>query len=135
MLICEYDGVMPRAPTTSDAFNALAEPRRRQIVELLSRRGAMAVGALVASLGLPQPAVSRHLAVLREVGVVSVAREGRHRLYRLEPGELRRVHDWVSRFERLWTEQLGRVKHRAERRAAERLRAPDSPPDHPRGSS
>ena len=65
---------MPRAPTTSDVFNAIAEPRRRQIIELLASRGALTVGALVVTLGLPQPAVSKHLSVLRQVGVVAAAR-------------------------------------------------------------
>jgi len=113
---------MPRAATTADVFNAIAETRRRQIVDLLARRGALAVGALVAALGLPQPAVSKHLAVLHEVGIVSATRDGRQRLYRLEPAELKRVYQWVSRFERLWTHQLGRIKERAERRVRERFR-------------
>jgi DNA-binding transcriptional ArsR family regulator len=112
---------MARATTTSDVFNAIAEPRRRQIVELLARRGALAVGAVVAALGLAQPAVSKHLAVLHEVGVVSATRDGRHRLYQLETRELKRVYEWVSRFERLWTHQLDRIKQRAERKASERL--------------
>jgi DNA-binding transcriptional ArsR family regulator len=98
-------------------------PRRRQIVELLARRGALAVGALVAGLGLPQPAVSKHLAVLHEVGVVSVTQDGRQRIYRLEAGELKHVYEWVSKFERLWSHQLDRIKERAERKAREGLRA------------
>ena len=73
---------MPRAPTTADVFNAIAEPRRRQIVELLARRGALAVGALVVALGLPQPAVSKHLGVLRKVGVVAVIKQGKQRVYK-----------------------------------------------------
>jgi DNA-binding transcriptional ArsR family regulator len=113
---------MPRAATTTDVFNAIAEPRRRQIIELLARRGATAVGVVVAALGLAQPAVSKHLAVLHEVGIVSATREGRQRLYRLEVGELKRVFDWASQFERLWTHQLDRIKERAERKANERLR-------------
>lgn len=108
---------MPRAATTSDVFNAIAEPRRRQIVELLARRGALAVGAVVAAVGLPQPAVSKHLAVLHEVGVVTATRDGRQRLYRLEAAELKKVHDWVNKFERLWSQQLDRIKARAERKA------------------
>jgi len=108
---------MPRAATTSDVFNAIAEPRRRQIVELLARRGALAVGAVVAALGLPQPAVSKHLAVLHEVGVVTATRDGRQRLYQLEAAELKKVHDWVNKFERLWSQQLDRIKARAERKA------------------
>jgi DNA-binding transcriptional ArsR family regulator len=98
-------------------FNAIAEPRRRQIIDLLARRGALAVGALVAALGLPQPAVSKHLAVLHEVGIVSATQDGRQRLYRLEPAELKHVYEWVSKFERLWTHQLNRIKERAERKA------------------
>src|SRR6516225_10108846 len=108
---------MPRAPTTSDVFNAIAEPRRRQIVELLARRGALAVGTLVASLGLPQPAVSKHLGVLRKVGVVAVLKQGKQRVYKLEAAKLRTVHDWVKPFEELWSHQLDRIKERAERRA------------------
>ncbi len=110
---------MARAATTSDVFNAIAEPRRRQIIELLAARRVLAVGALAVALDLPQPAVSKHLAVLHEVGVVSATRAGRQRLYRLEARELKRVHDWVNRFERLWTHQLERIKERAERRAGE----------------
>lgn len=108
---------MPRAPTTTDVFNAIGEPRRRQIIELLARRGPLAVGALVLALHLPQPAVSKHLSVLREVGLVSATADGQQRLYRLEPRELKRVHDWITRFERHWTHQLDRVRERAERMA------------------
>jgi DNA-binding transcriptional ArsR family regulator len=110
---------MPRAPTTADVFNAIAEPRRRQIVELLARRGALAVGALVVALGLPQPAVSKHLGVLRKVGVVAVSKQGRERVYSLEADKLKTVHDWVKAFENLWDHQLDRIKERAERRARE----------------
>jgi DNA-binding transcriptional ArsR family regulator len=110
---------MPRAPTTTDVFNAIAEPRRRQIVELLARRGALAVGALIATLGLPQPAVSKHLGVLRKVGVVSVVKQGKQRVYNLEAAKLKTVHDWVKAFEELWDHQLGRIKERAEQRARE----------------
>ncbi len=108
---------MARAATTSDVFNAIAEPRRRQIIELLAGRRALAVGTVVAALGLPQPAVSKHLAVLHKVGVVSATRAGRQRLYHLEAKELKRVHDWATQFERLWTHQLERIKERAERTA------------------
>ena len=107
---------MPRAATTADAFNAVAEPRRRQIVELLAARGAMAVGAIVLALGFEQPAVSKHLGVLRTVGIVSVEKQGKHRVYRLDATELKSVHDWTSKFERHWTNQLNRIKERAERR-------------------
>src|SRR3954470_18826293 len=107
---------MPRAPTTTDVFNAIAEPRRRQIVEVLARQGALAVGTLVVALGLPQPAVSKHLGVLRKVGVVAVVIQGKHRVYHLEPQKLKTVHDWVKAFEQLWSHQLDRIKERAERR-------------------
>ncbi len=110
---------MPRAPTTSDVFNAIAEPRRRQIVEVLARRGALTVGTLVVTLGLPQPAVSKHLGVLRKVGLVAVIKQGKQRVYSLEAEKLKTVHDWVNAFEELWSHQLDRIKERAERRARE----------------
>jgi DNA-binding transcriptional ArsR family regulator len=115
---------MPRAPTTADVFNAIAEPRRRQIVELLARRGALAVGTLVLTLGLPQPAVSKHLGVLRKVGVVAVIKQGKQRVYSLDAEKLKPVHDWVKAFEDLWGRQLDRIKERAERRARERTESP-----------
>jgi DNA-binding transcriptional ArsR family regulator len=108
---------MARAATTADVFNAIAEPRRREIVELLARRGALTVGALVLSLGLPQPAVSKHLGVLRAVGVVSVVKQGQQRVYHLEPDKLKTIHEWVKMFEALWSQQLDRIKQRAEERA------------------
>jgi|SRR5687768_17342823 len=110
---------MPRAPTTADVFNAIAEPRRRQIVEVLARRGALAVGTLVATLALPQPAVSKHLGVLRQVGLVAVKQQGKQRLYNLQAEKLKPVHDWVQAFARLWGHQLDRIKQRAEQRARE----------------
>ena len=111
---------MARAATTTDVFNAIAEPRRRQIIEILAKRGALAVGALVVALGLPQPAVSKHLGVLREVGVVSVGKSGRQRVYRLNPLELKSVHDWAKTFENFWRHQLDRIKQRAEEEARKR---------------
>jgi len=121
---------MPRAPTTADVFNAIAEPRRRQIVELLAQRGALAVGTLVAALGLPQPAVSKHLGMLRKVGVVAVIKQGRERVYNLEAKKLKTVHDWVKAFEELWGQQLSRIKERAEHRARRQTESPI--PLHPR---
>lgn len=118
---------MPRAPTTSDVFNAIAEPRRRQIIELLASRGALTVGTLVVTLGLPQPAVSKHLSVLRQVGVVAVIKQGQQRVYSLEAEKLKTVHDWVKAFESLWSHQLDRIKERAERRARERSETTTSP--------
>ena len=100
-----YSRAMARAATTADAFNAVAEPRRRQIVDLLAG-GERAVNDLVRELGLAQPQVSKHLRVLRETGLVEVRDEGRQRLYRLRGASLRPIHDWVKRFERLWEERF-----------------------------
>ncbi|HEX4129089.1 MAG TPA: metalloregulator ArsR/SmtB family transcription factor [Pirellulales bacterium] len=108
---------MPRTPITSDVFTAIAEPRRRQIIELLSRKRSLAVGAIVLTLGLPQPVVSKHLGVLREVGIVSVSKQGQHRVYELNHDRLRPVYDWLKAFEQHWTHQLDRIRERAERRA------------------
>lgn len=99
---------MPRAPTTADVFNAVGEPKRREIIRMLAGRE-RAVGDLSASLGLAQPAVSKHLHVLREVGIVTARAVGRHRVYRLNALELKPVHDWVKTYEQLWTEQFDRL--------------------------
>jgi DNA-binding transcriptional ArsR family regulator len=112
-----YNQTVPRAATTTDVFNAIAEPRRRQIVDLLARHGPLTVGDLVDRLHLPQPAVSKHLGVLRQVGVVTVVKQGKQRVYHLEAGRLKTVHDWVKDFESLWSHQLNRIKQRAEKRA------------------
>jgi DNA-binding transcriptional ArsR family regulator len=96
---------MARAATTTDAFNAVAEPRRRQIVDALAG-GERPVNELVRVLGLAQPQVSKHLRVLREVGVVDVRNEGRQRLYRLNGHALRPIHDWVKSYERSWSERF-----------------------------
>ena len=108
---------MPRAATTSDVFNAIAEPRRRAIVDLLARGAERDVTELVLKLGLPQPAVSKHLGVLRKVGLVAVHKAGQRRLYRLNPQELKPVHDWIQTFERFWTDQLAGIKQAAEQKA------------------
>jgi DNA-binding transcriptional ArsR family regulator len=94
-----------RAPTTTDAFNAVAEPRRRQILDLLAR-GERSVNRLVRELGLAQPHVSKHLRVLRTVGAVAVRDAGRQRLYRLNGSALKPIHDWVSRYEDAWSERF-----------------------------
>ena len=99
-----YDG-MARAATTADVFNAVAEPRRRQILEALAG-GERPVNDLVRVLGVAQPQVSKHLRVLREVGAVDVREEGRQRLYRLNGGALKPIHDWVKGYERTWTERF-----------------------------
>jgi DNA-binding transcriptional ArsR family regulator len=99
---------MARAATTTDAFNAVAEPRRREILDLLAG-GERPVGDLVSELGLPQPQVSKHLRVLREVGAVEVRRDGRQRLYRLNGRALKPIHDWVSAYERTWSERFAEL--------------------------
>jgi DNA-binding transcriptional ArsR family regulator len=104
---------MARLATTADAFNAIAEPRRRDILNLLAR-GEKNVNEVVAALGIIQPRVSKHLAVLKKVGLVSVHNAGRHRVYRLNGERLKPVHDWVKTFERFWEHQLEQVKKRAE---------------------
>src|SRR5262245_33588057 len=114
---------MPRAATTTDVFNAIAEPRRRQIIELLARRGTLAVGALVVVLGLPQQAGSKHRGVSRKVGLVSVDKEGRQRVYRLNAEQLKSVYDWARAFEQLWSHQLDRIKQRAEQKARQRIQS------------
>jgi DNA-binding transcriptional ArsR family regulator len=96
---------MARAPTTADAFNAVAEPRRRQILDVLAD-GERPVNDLVRRLRVPQPQVSKHLRVLREVGVVDVRNEGRQRLYRLNGHALKPIHDWVEGYERLWSQRF-----------------------------
>jgi DNA-binding transcriptional ArsR family regulator len=99
---------MARAATTTDAFNAVAEPRRRQILDLLAD-GEHSVNELVSELGLAQPQVSKHLRVLREVGAVDVRDKGRQRLYRLNGQALKPIHDWVKGYERLWSERFGEL--------------------------
>lgn len=99
---------MARAATTTDAFNAVAEPRRREILDVLAR-GERPVNELVAALGIAQPQVSKHLRVLREVGLVNVREEGRRRLYRLDGRGLKPIHDWVGDFERTWSERFERL--------------------------
>jgi DNA-binding transcriptional ArsR family regulator len=112
---------MARASTTSDAFNAVAEPRRRQILTFLAV-GERQVGEIVAAIGLDQPSVSKHLGVLREVGLVHVRRNGRHRMYRTNAEAIRPLHEWTVTFERYWRHQLQRVKERAERVEAQMQR-------------
>ncbi len=104
---------MARAATTVDAFAAIAEPRRRHILETLGGR-TVSVTQLVIDLGWPQPTVSKHLGVLRKVGLVRVERRSRQMLYQVDPGAIRTVHEWTRRFETLWAGQLDRVKARAE---------------------
>jgi DNA-binding transcriptional ArsR family regulator len=104
---------MARAATTSDAFNAVAESRRRDILNFLALQE-RPVGEIVAALRLEQPSVSKHLAVLKGVGLVRVRREGRNMLYRVNAEAIRPLHEWTSTFEKFWKNQLLRVKARAE---------------------
>jgi DNA-binding transcriptional ArsR family regulator len=107
---------MARAATTSDAFNAVAEPRRRKILNYLALQE-RPVGEIVDLLGLEQPSVSKHLRVLLEVGLVNVRRDGRRMLYRVNAEAIRPLHEWTGTFERFWRHQLSRVKERAERKS------------------
>ena len=99
---------MARAATTADAFNAVAEPRRRQILDVLAG-GERSVSDLVDEPGLGQPQVSKHLRVLRAVGLVEVRDEGRQRIYRLNGRSLKPIHDWVKNYERAWEERFDRL--------------------------
>ena len=112
---------MARTATTADVFNAIAEPRRREVIAVLADGEEYAVNEMVVRLRLPQPTVSKHLGVLRKVGVVTMVKRGQHRMYRLNAAQLKPVHDWVKTFERYWTHQLGQIKERAERKALERM--------------
>lgn len=115
---------MARAATTSDVFNAVAEPRRRQILIHLTHEE-RSVGQIVAALGMEQPSVSKHLRVLRDVGLVKVRRTGRHMLYRTDAEAIRPLYEWTKTFERFWTHQLIRVKERAEAKNQEPQTKPD----------
>jgi len=99
---------MARKPTTHDPFNAVAEPKRRRILEVLGKQE-QAVNELVETLGWSQPTVSKHLRVLKEVGLVSDRREGRQRIYRLNPERLKPIYEWVAPFERYWSERFERL--------------------------
>jgi DNA-binding transcriptional ArsR family regulator len=114
-----------RAATTSDAFNAIAEPRRRQILLFLADRE-YSVNEIVDGLRVDQPSVSKHLRVLRDTGLVRMRCNGRQKLYRTNAEGIRPLHEWAAEFERYWTHQLNRVKDRAERKAASRAAASDS---------
>jgi DNA-binding transcriptional ArsR family regulator len=110
---------MPRAATTSDTFNAIAEPRRRQILVFLAV-DEQPVAAIVAAIGLTQPSVSKHLGVLRRVGLVRARRQGRQMLYRTNAEAIRPLHEWTNTFARFWGHQLSQIKKRAENKAHER---------------
>jgi DNA-binding transcriptional ArsR family regulator len=104
---------MSRASTTSDAFNAVAESRRRTILSFLALQE-RPVGDIVSALGFEQPSVSKHLRVLKDVGLVTVRRDGRSMFYRTNAEAIRPLHEWAETFERFWRHQLNRIKERAE---------------------
>jgi DNA-binding transcriptional ArsR family regulator len=108
MSISEYVGFVARSSTTSDVFNAIAEARRREVLDALIA-GEKAVGEIVNDLSMSQPQVSKHLRVLSEVGLVRCRVEGRRRLYRLEPARLRPLHEWLAKYERALNDRLDRV--------------------------
>jgi len=121
-----YCLVMARASTTSDAFNAVAEPRRREILSYLA--GAeRPVGEIVTALSMEQPSVSKHLRVLRDVGLVRMRCQGRQKLYRTNADAIRPLHQWAGAFERYWQHQLNRVKERAEALVRQGASNPNSP--------
>ncbi len=121
---------MPRAATTLDSFNAIAEPRRREVLDVLAKGGGeLAVTSIVKALRWPQPQVSKHLSVLRQVGIVAVRRQGRKRMYSVNGAPLKAIHDWTANFERYWEHQLDRIKERAEKAA----RTSSTPHVHPKG--
>jgi len=118
---------MARASSNSDAFNAVAEPSRRSILVLLAGHE-RPVADIVAALGLGQPSVSKHLRVLREVGLVRMRCQGRQKLYRTNAEAIRPLHEWAGTFERYWKHQLNRIKDRAEQ-AARHMPADLNSPD------
>ncbi len=131
MPITAYIERMARSPTTTDAFNAIAEVRRRELLGLLAKRE-LSVGELVDSTGVTQPQVSKHLRVLREVGLVEVREEGRVRWYRVNAKKLKPVYDWVRTFERFWDHQLAGVKASAEAKAKDQKKRIEKNPKRER---
>jgi DNA-binding transcriptional ArsR family regulator len=125
---------MARAATTSDAFNAVAEPRRRAILAFLAERE-RPVMAIVVGLAMEQPSVSKHLRVLRDVGLVRMRREGRRKLYRTNAAAIRPLYEWTGEFERFWRHQLTQVKQRAEAKMAQAVEAAGAPGGKPEGGS
>ncbi len=115
---------MARAATTSDAFNAVAEPRRREILSYLAMRE-RPVGEIVTALRLDQSSVSKHLGVLRKVGLVRVRCEGRHKFYQTNAAAIQPMHEWTKEFEKFWQHQLIRVKERAEKRVSDDRQKPN----------
>jgi len=112
---------MTRKAHPTDVFNAIAEPRRREVITVLSDGLEYPVNEIVLRMKMAQPAVSKHLGALRKAGVVTMVKRGQHRMYRLNGEGLKPVHDWVKVFERYWTHQIDQVKQRAEQKALERM--------------
>lgn len=112
---------MAREAHPKDVFSAIAEPRRREVISVLSEGQEFAVNEIVLRMNIAQPAVSKHLGALRKAGVVTVVKRGQHRMYRLNAKGLKPVHDWIKVFERYWTHQVDEIKQRAERKALERM--------------
>lgn len=118
---------MTRTAHPTDVFSAIAEPRRREVIAVLSDGQEHPVNAIVIHMQIAQPAVSKHLGALRKAGVVTMVKRGQHRMYRLNAESLKPVHDWVKVFERYWTHQVDQIKQRAERKALEQLIRLDGP--------
>lgn len=112
---------MTRKAHPTDVFTAIAEPRRREVIAVLSDGQEYAVNEIVVRMKVGQPAVSKHLGALRKAGVVTVVKRGQHRMYRLNAEGLKPVHEWVKVFERYWTHQVDQIKQRAERKALDRM--------------
>jgi DNA-binding transcriptional ArsR family regulator len=112
---------MARAATIPNVFSAIAAPQRREIIGLLNNGQEWAVNDVVARVRIAQPSVSKHLGVLRKVGVVTVVKRGQHRLYRLHAARLKPVHDWVKIYEQYWTHHLGSIRERAEQKVMDRM--------------
>jgi DNA-binding transcriptional ArsR family regulator len=119
---------MARSATTLDSFSAVAEPKRRQVLDVLGN-GEMAVNDIVGRLGWPQPQVSKHLGVLRQVGLVDVRRHGRQQMYKINAEQLKPIHDWVKTYERFWSHQLQRIKLSAEAKAKQQRETPNQRSD------
>ena len=119
---------MARAAHPADVFTAIAEPRRRQVIAVLSDGQEHAVNEIVIRMNMAQSPVSKHLGALHRAGIVTVVKRGQHRMYRMKPEALKPVHDWVKVFERYWTHQVDQIKQRAERKALERLIRLDDDP-------
>ena len=112
---------MTRMAHPTDVFSAIAEPRRREVIAVLSDGQEYAVNEIILRMKMAQPAVSKHLGALRKAGVVTVVKRGQHRMYRLNAEGLKPVHDWIKVFEHYWTHQVDQIKQRAERKALERM--------------